>query len=1124
MKKRTNLGCFLLVFVFVLGIEGVTLAGEIIYVKAGATGANTGASWADAYVELEDGLSDADPCDEIWVAEGTYRPTALTDPCDPRTATFQMKNGVAIYGGFSGTGNPGWEDHDPNQYESILSGDLVGNDVEVADPCDLLDDPCRADNCYHVFYHPSGTNLDTTATLDGFTITAGNADGSGDHDDGGGMYNRYSSPIVTGCTFRGNSAEYNGGGIENYSSSPTVMGCTFNGNSAERDGGGMHGSYSSPTVTGCIFSGNSAWRGGGMNGGGTLTKCTFSGNSADYGGGMYGGGTLTNCTFSGNSANSGGGMYNDISGPIVTNCTFSGNSATRGGGMSNADRSDPTVTNCTFSGNSADSGGGMYNDTSSPTVTGCTFSGNSVEHSGGGMYNGWSSSPTVSNCTFVGNTAANGNSIACDSYNQSYPSTLVLTNCILWDGINEIWNNDGSEITITYSNIQGGWPGLGNIDADPLFVDADGADDIVGTTDDNLHLLGGSPCLDAADNDAVPLDTLDLDGDGDTDELIPFDLDGVGRFLDDPDASETGNPGIQGFPIIDMGAYEGTKGFWLSATSLTISEGQQMTFSLALTSEPTGTVEVTVDNLSGDPDIIVLSGETLFFDATNYWEPQSVTLVAAEDSDNLNGQAFIWITMTGFDVFTAGLVASEVDNDPVTSILFVDAGGPGINNGSSWAEAYHELRDAISIAQAYPEIVEEIRVAQGVYKPAGPFGNRKATFQLMNGLPLYGGFPSGGSVWEDRNPNAYKTILSGDLNGDDGPDFANNDENSLHVVTVSDTGDEVILDGFTITAGNADGSSWLHSHGGGMHNESGSPTVSNCTFTGNIADFAGGGMCNDYYSHSTVISCTFIGNSANYGGGMYNHYRYLKVTNCSFSGNSASLDGGGMYNYCGGPIVTGCTFTGNSAVEAGGGSFNESDEDDDEYAEPVFTNCTFAGNSADYIGGTNSGYGTLSNCILWGNTASSWDEIPGMASVSYSCVRGGHTGTGNIDVDPCFIDADGTDNIPGNEDDDLHLMSYSPCIDEGDPARDYSGQVDMDGEARVRYGRVDMGADEVFPIAGDVDADEDVDAVDFGFFGGYWLAVCAGPGWCGGCDVDMSGEVDLDDFARFTAHWLKGTQ
>ncbi len=331
----------------------------------------------------------------------------------------------------------------------------------------------------------SGEGFDTV--LDGFTITGGLANF------GAGMFNNGSSPTVAHCTFTGNIANTSGGGMINLnSSSPTVTNCTFSGNIAIRGGGMLNFTGSRPIVTDCSFSGNSADFGGGMVNNGsspTVTDCSFIDNIVDF---------------------SGGGMQNFNSSPKVTNCTFSGNIAmTRGGGMSNFDGSRPMVTDCTFSGNTANFfGGGISVDDSSPKVTNCTFSGNMAAMDGGGMQNVGTSSPMV-------------------------------TNCILWgDTPNEI---GGAGVpTVSFSDVQGGFPGIGNIDADPMFIDADGPDDIPGTEDDDLRLSPGSPCIDAADNTAVPLG-------------VTTDLDGNPRFVDDPGVADTG---IGPPPVVDMGAYE----------------------------------------------------------------------------------------------------------------------------------------------------------------------------------------------------------------------------------------------------------------------------------------------------------------------------------------------------------------------------------------------------------------------------------------------------------------------------------------------------------------------------------------------------------------------------------------
>jgi len=219
--------------------------------------------------------------------------------------------------------------------------------------------------------------------------------------------------------------------------------------------------------------------------------------------------------------------------------------------------------------------------------------------------------------------------------------------------------------------------------------------------------------------------------------------------------------------------------------------------------------------------------------------------------------------------------------------IFVDAKATGTNDGSSWPNAYKNLQDALNTASKNDNIL----VAKGIYKPDQgkgiKSGDRGATFQLNNGVTIKGGYA--GSYEFDsniRNFNNYKTILSGDLNGDDEPNSVNIIDNSYNVVTGMGTNMTAVLDGFTITGGNA------KSNGGGIYNYRGNPSVVNCTITGNFANGNGGGMYNDQ-SNSTLVNCTLSKNSAGEaGGGIYNCTSSPKLVNCTFSENSA-LNGGG---------------------------------------------------------------------------------------------------------------------------------------------------------------------------------------------------------------------------------------
>jgi hypothetical protein len=493
--------------------------------------------------------------------------------CDgPRLATFQLVDGVAVRGGYAGLGPGGPpDDRDFDLYEAILSGDLAGDDGP-GDPEN------NEENAYNVVT-ASGTGA--SAVLEGFTITGGNADGPDDgwrrgagiwnlggsptvescrivynyaRSGGGGMNNwEGSSPQVTSCRFEGNVAnDFFGGGMVNHvNSNALVTDCQFIGNSAVR-GGGIRNRESASTVIGCQFIGNSATEaGGGMSNSMSTTivsNCSFIDNSVEltapsFGGGMSSAGgvgvTASECVFAGNSAREGGAMFSQELTLTITGCEFSGNTASFGGVMENWMIAVATIVNCSFVANAAVNGadgfgghgGAIYSSESAPTFAGCLFLGNTAERRGGALQSLTDSSPTVVNCTIVGNSAdiSGGANNASDAAGGH--TTPLLMNCIVW-GNSPIQIDDvsGSVTTVSYSNVEGGFPGTGNIDADPLFVDPDNGD---------YRLAGGSPSIDAADNAAVP-------------GGVTTDLDGNPRFIEDLCREDTG----LGNPPVDMGAYE----------------------------------------------------------------------------------------------------------------------------------------------------------------------------------------------------------------------------------------------------------------------------------------------------------------------------------------------------------------------------------------------------------------------------------------------------------------------------------------------------------------------------------------------------------------------------------------
>ncbi len=416
----------------------------------------------------------------------------------------------------------------------------------------------------------------------------------------------------------------------------------------------------------------------------------------------------------------------------------------------------------------------------------------------------------------------------------------------------------------------------------------------------------------------------------------------------------------------------------------------------------------------------------------------------------------------------------------LASTIYVDRNSPGPSrSGASWVSAYTDLQQALAQATSGTEI----HVADGTYKPTSGT-SRSISFQLKNGVTLLGSYAGYGAANPDARDIAVNaTILSGNI-GKAGSNY----DNSYHVVVGSGTDGTAVLDAFIITAGNAVGSSFPTNSGGGLYNFAGSPTVSNCTFTGNAASYDGGGM-SSYTSSLTLTNCAFIGNSADsgHGGGMYNEYSSPTLTNCTFIGNvtddgggiynwssspvlanctligNAAGYGGGMSNYRGSPALANCTFIGNSADSCGGGMSNVSS------SSPTLANCTFSSNSAGiYSGGMynyDSSSPTLTNCIIWGSGSSPiYNSSSSRPVITYSDIQGAHEGTGNSDADPLFVRSPwtGPDGSFGTADDDygdLRLRPGSAALDIGSNAAIPTGiTTDLAGNPRVQNGTVDLGA------------------------------------------------------------------
>ena len=242
---------------------------------------------------------------------------------------------------------------------------------------------------------------------------------------------------------------------------------------------------------------------------------------------------------------------------------------------------------------------------------------------------------------------------------------------------------------------------------------------------------------------------------------------------------------------------------------------------------------------------------------------------------------------------------------------------------------------------------DELWVKQGVYTPGN---SRTSTFTLKSGVALYGGFIGTESALNQRNfdPTTNNTILSGDI-GTVGVIA----DNVYHVLTAFSVSSSSILDGFTITGGNANAATG--NFGGGLYSENSSPTLTNIIFSNNSTNGAGGAMFAVTNNQTLRVN-----------------YTAPTLTRVIFSGNTAAR-GGGLFTQNSSPVLVDVTFVGNIANGGAGGGMNNQvlNEVVDEYSIPILTNVTFSGNIANGGAGlfNNKSNAVLENVTFSGNTA-----------------------------------------------------------------------------------------------------------------------------------------------------------
>jgi hypothetical protein len=1006
-------------------------AASVVYVRADASGTGDGSSWANAYTSLVSALSTAGSGDQIWVAAGTYTPTSGTD----RTASFTLKSGVAVYGGFAGTETQ-LSQRDWSTNVTTLSGDIgvVGD---------------TGDNSYHVVTGADG------ATLDGFTVSGGNANGDGNslYDTGAGIFNAPASPALSNLVIRGNTASYTGGGVyNNFSSAPTLTNVTISGNSAQYGGGVYNNNSSSPALTNALIAGNwASAQGGGIyaNAGSspTLKNVTVASNFAGDGAGIWnldGNLTIQNSIIWGNRASSPfGSTISSIysAGSSTTAVTYS--LVEQGyDGQGNLD-SDPKFESATDALSSPTNAGDYHLQLGSPAIDAGDNSGvdTTTDIAGNPRQIDIPGAPDTGNgaAPIVDLGAYEVPTVAISSIVRLNPSASQTNAPSVQFGVTfsaNVSDVDASDFVVnvvdgslagasvnsvtgsgkTYVVTVGTGSGAGTLRLEPastaqVHTESGNSAGVSGFSGGETYqigvgapvfigiIAGGGPQTNASTRDQ----TIGLYGVAEPGATVWITrLDTNQSWSLNADVDGEWSSAVLG-PALPEGDYT-FSAFQIDTYGHHSPDTSPFTVTIDLTAPAAPAITgITTDGgrqasgSTGDPTIglngTAEAGSTIALTRAGFG-------VIGPTTANAGGAWSFDYTGTALAVGSYSFTATATDAAGNTSlpsgsfavtvrgggsVIYVRPGGAGATDGTSWATAFASPASALAVAQSG----DQIWVAAGTYTPINS-GDRAASFRLKSGVAMYGGFAGTETLLSQRAWATNVTKLTGDLSGD-GESSPHNSDNSYHVVVGADG---ATLDGFTISGGNADGDD-DQGVGGGIYNPAASPTLAHLTIGGNYAG-NGGGMYNDHGSPA-LTAVTFSGNSANNsGGGMYNKASSPTITNSVFSNNTTVASGGGLLNNNGShPSLSNVTFSGNTA-NSGGGMYNWN-------SSPSLTDVTLSSNAArNGLGGgmVNDGGSntTLANVSFTGNSASSYGGAIHNAASTLRLTGGtisGNTAAGN---------------------------------------------------------------------------------------------------------------------------------
>lgn len=1029
------------IFTLFLLAACMAASATVRYAKPAASGTGDGSSWANASDNI-DSLSNASaPGDEIWVAQGTYYPTLDLGGENSFNNHFLLKDGVKLYGGFSGNGT-----------ETMLSQrdylhqvtTLFGINYEITE--NGWSGPSMVNQVVVSLDDGAGT------VIDGFTITWGNAVDAGsvfwDPDlglDGGGMYISNSSVTVSNCTFLDNYAGGVGAGMFIKNASPTITNCTFKGNEASFGGGAICNDNSSPSISHCFFKNNRV-------------------SAFDYDGDYE-------------MLHGGGGIYNrNHSSPFVSYCVFDSNrtNSGSGGAIDNYQFSSPVISNCLLADNqSALYGGAVRNEeNSAPELVNCTIFRNISAGAGGGIYNQANSHPIIINSILLGNL-----------FNEAEDN---------------IQNSGGGNSTVSFSLIKGsggsgaGWQtsfgtdGGGNIDAVLLFVDVfdiNGADDSLGTADDGLALLPCSPAVNTGSNTNIAATDItggnrlvgakvdmgayesaqtggntlykDADGDGYGDPAISLQGCSVGYVSNNNDCDDSNaevNPTTVWYKDADNDGY---------SDGQTINQCAQPAGYRLLSALTAATGDCDDANAAIHPGAADICGNGIDENCSG-----PITRLYVNRSALAGGSGETWACA----IKELRDAVALANNSPSVTEIFVAKGVYKPTAGT-------DRNASISINR------------RGLTIVGGFVGNEESMGQsdpLANITTISGDIGVEGNMADNsyhllRIPavevNRYLMIRGlqfdkGNANASNNPSDENAYGGAFLIYNNVPDADIIISScGFTNNNSNLGGGA-LRILNSAKPNEYTVINFTSCLFLQNTS--AAGGAVESVGSDLSFEECVFKGNKTNVGtGGAVNIIGgEIRFKRSGFVRNVCRTNGGAVFQGQASVLYDNCVFSANRAATGGGAIAQQG-------GSQTTSSNTFFANTGSLYGGAITRDGAsvvrINNNIFWKNAKNGVITGPGadissgpLTLCSYNMLQAGSgvpadNGSSIVanqrGVNPLFVNEAqpaGADDLLIYQNDGLALSASSPAINSGDPA--VYGTWDVQHKLRLQCGAEDKGA------------------------------------------------------------------